>query len=144
MKSTRDYCKANNAKYCNGDTPRDHNIPLFSLDNPEQSLRTSPTWDQFQAFSWFKNIFGEIHIPHGNFGVVVVGRGGGGPSLPHYSLLMLLISQWTKGLGVIRTTGGRGRWDNHVQFAHMKIFPKLTPFIPSQFRRETLTRQIIL
>lgn len=65
--------------------------------------------------------------------------GGGGPSLPHYSLLMLLlISQWTKGLGVIRTTGGRGRWDNHVQFAHMKIFPKLTPFITSQFRRETL------
>ena len=73
------------------------------------------------------------------------GGGGWGPSLPHYSLLMLLlISQWTKGLGVIRTTGGRGWWDNHVQFAHMKIFPKLTPFIPSQFRRETLTRQIIL
>lgn len=108
------------------------------LTTPEQSLQTSPTWNQFQAFSWFKNIFGEIHIPHGNFGV-------GGPSLPHYSLLMLLlISQWTKGLGVIRTTGGRGRWDSHVQFAHMKIFPKLTPFITSQFRRETFTRQIIL
>lgn len=83
IKSTRDYCKANNAKYCNGDTPRDHNIPLFSLDNPEQSLRTSPTWDQFQAFSWFKNIFGEIHIPHGNFGVG--GGGGGSLSAPLFS-----------------------------------------------------------
>ena len=95
----------------------------------------------------FKRLVGlKISLVKFTYPMGISGLGGGGkPSLPHYSLLMLLlISQWTKGLGVIRTTGGRGRWDNHVQFAHMKIFPKLTPFITSQFRRETFTRQIIL
>ena len=29
----RDCLKANNAEYCNGDTPRVHNVPFFSLYN---------------------------------------------------------------------------------------------------------------
>ena len=30
-----DWLKANNTEYCYGDTPREHNVPIFSVDNTE-------------------------------------------------------------------------------------------------------------
>ena len=54
IESTRDYLKVNNcAEYFNGDTSREHNAPLFSLDikiewNWERLRK--PTSQEFQAF----------------------------------------------------------------------------------------------
>ena len=41
IKSTQDRLKGKNTEYCNGDTPEEHNVRLFSFDSTE-SLGTSP------------------------------------------------------------------------------------------------------
>ena len=59
----------------------------------------------------FKRLVGlKISLVKFTYPMGISGLGGGGsPSLPHYSLLMLLlISQWTKGLGVIKNNRGQG------------------------------------
>lgn len=67
IKTTRDRVKAKNAEYCDSDTPKEHNVLLFSLDSTE-SLRTSPENNLrfiLSVYNWSKNSFGEIHVSQG-------------------------------------------------------------------------------
>ena len=80
----RDSLKANNVEYCNDDTPREHNVTLFSLATLNNCLRTSPetNFRLISKFNWSKNNFGEIHISQGLDWAL--------PYLFHYSLLIAL------------------------------------------------------
>lgn len=60
----RDCLKANNAQYCDGDTPRQHNVPFFSLDNAGKKfagLSGKQLPFDFKRLIGPKN-FGEIHM----------------------------------------------------------------------------------
>ena len=61
IKSTRDCLKANDAALknkCNGDTPKEHNIPFSTLENAEWMFANLSDSDS-------KNNLGEIHKSHG-------------------------------------------------------------------------------
>ena len=62
-----DCLKANNAQYCDGDTPRQHNAPFFSPDKAEKKfadLSGNQLPIDFKRLIGPKN-FGEIHMSQG-------------------------------------------------------------------------------
>ena len=61
IESTRDCLKANNDKYFNTDTPREHNAPLFLIIKWNWGRLRKPTSHEFEGFAWSKINFGEIH-----------------------------------------------------------------------------------
>lgn len=83
----RDCLKANNAQYCDGDTPRQHNVPFFSLDNAGKKfadLSGKQLPIDFKRSIGPKNL-GEIHTSQGiRLGIYL--------SLPLYSFLGLSYS----------------------------------------------------
>jgi len=67
IESMRNYLKANNAEYYNGDTPRQHDVPFFSPDNAGKKF-ADVSGNQlpidFKRLIGLKN-FGEIHMSQG-------------------------------------------------------------------------------
>ena len=53
----RQCLKANSAEFCNGETPWEHNVSLLFLDKIELKFADR---NQFQAFNWSKNNFGDL------------------------------------------------------------------------------------
>ena len=88
----RDCLKANNAEYCDGDTPRQHNVPFFSLDNAGKKfadLSGNQLPIDFKRWIGPKN-FGEIHMSQGiRLGIYL--------SLPLYSFLGLSYRLYKQG-----------------------------------------------
>ena len=88
----RDCLKANNAQNCDGDTPRQHNVPFFSLDNAGKKfadLSGKQLPFDFKRLIGPKN-FGEIHMSQGiRLGIYL--------SLPLYSFLGLSYRLYKQG-----------------------------------------------
>ena len=87
-----DCLKANNAQYCDGDTPRQHNVPFFSPDKAEKKfadLSGNQLPIDFKRLIGPKN-FGEIHMFQGiRLGIYL--------SLPLYSFLGLSYRLYKQG-----------------------------------------------